>query len=70
MKCAARTEVEVMIGQRSETQPAAGAGAKRKLLDQVRAAVRVRHMAFSTEKAYVHGIRRFILFHIAAPAIT
>ncbi len=59
-----------MIPQTSETQRAAGAGAKPKLLDQVRAAVRVRHMALSTEKAYVHWIRRLVLFHIAAPAIT
>ena len=36
---------------------------KPKLLDQVRNAVRVRHMARSTEKAYVDWIRRFILFH-------
>ena len=36
---------------------------KPKLLDQVRGAVRVRHMALSTEKSYVSWIRRFILFH-------
>jgi integron integrase len=36
-----------------ETQP--------KLLDQVRHAVRLRHYSFSTEKAYVQWIRRFIL---------
>ena len=36
---------------------------KGRLLDQVRHAVRVRHMARSTEKAYVDWIRRFILFH-------
>ena len=36
---------------------------KRRLLDQVRHEVRVRHMARSTEKAYVDWIRRFILFH-------
>jgi integron integrase len=63
MKCVLETEVEVMIGQTSQTQRAAGAGAKPRLLDQVRAAVRVRHMALSTEKAYAHWIRRFILFH-------
>jgi site-specific recombinase XerD len=32
-----------------------------KLLDQVRHAVRLRHYSFSTEKAYVQWIRRFIL---------
>ena len=36
---------------------------KPRLLDQVREAMRVRHMALSTEHAYVNWIRRFILFH-------
>jgi hypothetical protein len=31
-----------------------------KLLDQVRAAVRLRHFALSTEKAYVHWIRAYV----------
>lgn len=35
----------------------------RKLLDQVRDALRVKHYSYSTEKTYVHWIRRFILFH-------
>ncbi|MGI8836518.1 MAG: integron integrase [Pyrinomonadaceae bacterium] len=34
-----------------------------KLLDQVRAVVRVKHFSLSTERAYVGWIRRFILFH-------
>lgn len=34
-----------------------------KLLDRVRAAVRTRHLASSTEKAYVHWAKRYILFH-------
>lgn len=33
------------------------------LLDQVRATIRVRHYSIRTEEAYVHVIRRFILFH-------
>jgi len=33
-----------------------------KLLDQVCAAIRVRHYSIRTEKAYVSWIRRFILF--------
>ena len=37
--------------------------AKQKLLDQVRAAIRVRHMSYRTEQTYVDWIRRFILFH-------
>ena len=34
-----------------------------KLLDQVRYAVRMKHFSLRTEQAYVHWIRRFILFH-------
>jgi integron integrase len=34
-----------------------------RLLDQVRAQVRVRHLSLATEKAYVAWIRRFIRFH-------
>lgn len=34
-----------------------------KLLDQVRAAIRVRHYSRRTEDTYVHWIRRFIFFH-------
>ncbi|MBD2311475.1 phage integrase N-terminal SAM-like domain-containing protein [Desertifilum sp. FACHB-1129] len=35
----------------------------RKLLDQVRDAIRVKHYSYSTEKTYVYWIRRFIPFH-------
>ncbi len=35
----------------------------RKLLDQVRDAIRARHYSRRTEEAYVHWIRRYILFH-------
>lgn len=34
-----------------------------RLLDEVRRIVRERHMAYSTEKSYVHWIRSFIRFH-------
>jgi integron integrase len=34
-----------------------------RLLDRVREAIRSRHYSRRTEKAYVHWIRRFILFH-------
>ena len=34
-----------------------------RLLDAVRAAVRVRHYSIRTEKAYVHWIRKFVFFH-------
>ena len=36
---------------------------KPKLLDQVRYAIRTRHLSFRTEQAYVKWIRSFILFH-------
>ena len=36
---------------------------KPKLLDQVRQAIRTRHYSYRTEKAYVHWIKRYILFH-------
>ncbi len=34
-----------------------------KLLDQVRAQIRVRHYAYSTEKSYCHWIKKYILFN-------
>jgi len=36
---------------------------KKKLLDQVRDAIRVKHYSIRTEEAYVSWIKRFILFH-------
>ena len=38
-------------------------GREPKLLDQVRAAIRVRHYSIRTETVYVSWIRQFILFH-------
>ncbi|WP_457653851.1 phage integrase N-terminal SAM-like domain-containing protein [Rhodocaloribacter sp.] len=34
-----------------------------RLLDQVRSVCRIRHYRISTERVYVHGIKRFIYFH-------
>ncbi len=34
-----------------------------RLLDQLRATLRVRHMSLNTEEAYVDWARRFLLFH-------
>jgi integrase-like protein len=34
-----------------------------KLLDRVREAIRIRHYSRRTEEAYVHWIRRYIVFH-------
>ena len=39
------------------------AGQRPRLLDQVRQAIRVRHLSLRTEQAYVHWIKRYILFH-------
>jgi integron integrase len=36
---------------------------KTKLLDQVRDAIRLRHLSLRTEEAYLGWIRRFVLFH-------
>ena len=35
----------------------------KKLLDQVRDVIRVKHYSIRTEESYVDWIRRFILFH-------
>jgi site-specific recombinase XerD len=57
--------------------PTRGQPAKPRLLDQVRAAIRLKHYSIRTESAYVQWIRRFILFHnkrhrleMGAPDIT
>ena len=47
---------------RSTLAPPGAAGPPR-LLDQVSQAIRVRHLARNTERAYVHWVKRFILFH-------
>ena len=39
------------------------AGSRPKLLDQVRHLIRARHYSRRTEEAYVHWIRRYIVFH-------
>ena len=35
----------------------------KKLLDQVRDTIRLKHFAYRTEQTYVQWIRRYILFH-------
>jgi integron integrase len=40
-----------------------GSTSRSKFLDQVRDAIRVRHYSYRTEQAYIHWIKRFILFH-------
>jgi integron integrase len=46
---------------RTAAQP--GAAGPPRLLDQVRQAIRVRHLARNTERVYVHWVKRFVLFH-------
>lgn len=36
---------------------------KSRLLEQVRAEIRVRHYSLRTEQIYIHWVRRYILFH-------
>jgi len=36
---------------------------RKKLLDQVRETIRLKHYSIRTEEAYVSWIKRFILFH-------
>jgi hypothetical protein len=47
------------IRERQETYEAK----KPKLLDQVRHALRAKHYSIHTEEAYLHWIKRFILYH-------
>jgi len=42
---------------------------KPKLLDQVRAAIRTKHYSQRTEEAYLHWIRRYVLFHKKLPVV-
>ena len=35
----------------------------KKLLDQLRDAIRIKHYSYSTEKTYVYWAKRYILFH-------
>lgn len=35
----------------------------KKLLDQLRDAIRIKHYSYSTEKTYVHWAKRYIIFH-------
>jgi hypothetical protein len=47
--------------QLPESLPAPAA--KPKLLDQLRMVIRALHYSHKTEEAYVHWVRRYILFH-------
>lgn len=52
-----------MVDQPPSSPSVPPGGAQPKLLDRVRHAIRVRHYSRRTEEAYVHWIRRYIVFH-------
>ena len=43
--------------------PGASSPKPKKLFDQLRDAIRIKHYSYSTEKTYVHWAKRYILFH-------
>ncbi len=45
------------------TSSSCSAARQHRLLERVRAAIRTKHYSLRTEKAYVHWIKRFIIFH-------
>jgi len=52
------------VALRSSPSPSLPVSARRpRLLDQVRAAIRVKHYSIRIEESYINWIRRFILFH-------
>jgi len=51
------------LGTIDPTFPSNDAPPPLRLLDQVRARIRVKHCALRTEKVYVDWVKRFILFH-------
>ena len=52
-----------MVDPLSSVSSVPPGGSQPKLLDRVRHAIRVRHYSRRTEEAYVHWIRRYIVFH-------
>lgn len=52
-----------MVDQPSAAPSVPRGGSQPRLLDRVRHAIRVRHYSRRTEEAYVHWIRRYIVFH-------
>jgi len=51
------------VGQPVEAIASPSGAPKPKLLDQVRQAIRTRHLSHHTEQAYMGWIKRFIFFH-------
>ena len=52
-----------MVDQPSAAPSVPRGGSQPRFLDRVRHAIRVRHYSRRTEEAYVHWIRRYIVFH-------
>ena len=46
-----------------ETKPTSAADQPPRLMDRIRASLRVAHYSLSTERTYCHWIKRFIFFH-------
>lgn len=66
VKARAATPAPIASSQTPQPEPAnptGPAGAEPRLLDRLRAEIRVRHYSVRTEAAYVDWARRFILFH-------
>jgi hypothetical protein len=57
-------KVYPLNGSRLQRSHLAATQPRRKLLDQVRQAIRTRHYSPKTEESYVHWIKRFIFFII------
>lgn len=51
------------MSSNSQIENQESTGPKKKLLDQVRDVLRVKHYSYRTEQSYVQWIRRYILFH-------
>mgnify|MGYP000005133873 CR=1 FL=1 len=58
-----RPQIAPGNGQTAPAVSPAPSSPKPKLLDQVRQAIRTRHLSYNTEQAYVGWIKRFIFFH-------
>ncbi len=59
----ASTTASITSGALQRPTPFAGTGARPRLLDQLRQALRSRHYSRRTEQSYVMWVRRFIYFH-------
>jgi hypothetical protein len=49
-------KAKILVSETTSPKP-------KKLLDQLRDTIRIKHYSYSTEKTYVHWVKRYILFH-------